>query len=937
MSFSVGSLVAARGRDWVVQPGSTDDCVLVRPLGGTDEELTGILPALEAIGPTVFDPPDPAAPGDHRAAALLRDALRIGFRSSAGPFRSLAAVAVEPRPYQLVPLLMALRLDPVRLLIADSVGIGKTIEAGLIARELLDTGEARRLAVLCPPHLAEQWRDELAAKFHLDATLVLASTAARLERDLPPQRTIFDVHPVVVVSMDFIKAERRRADFVRTCPDLVIVDEAHTCTLDASSSTQANQLRFELLKALAAEPTRHLLLVTATPHSGKPGAFRSLLSLLDAEFDTLPDDLSGDHNRRHRERLARHLVQRQRGDLAEFLGDTKFPQRLDAEVTYQLGPAYRELLTRVLRYCRELVADPAGGQHRQRIRYWSALALLRTLASSPAAAAATLRARANTADTATALEADEVGRQSLFDLVDDGEGVADATPGADLDDGEHPNRRRLLALARDADALCTPAADVKLARATALIKTLLDDGARPIVFCRFIATASYLAEHLRGALRGVEVGAVTGEVPAAEREARIAALAEHPRRVLVATDCISEGVNLQESFDAIVHYDLPWTPTRLEQREGRVDRFGQRASNVQVVTYWGADNLIDEVVLDVLVRKHRAIRQATGISVPVPGDAGEVLDALTTGLLQREVAVGDRLPGMEEFLNPSAANLLQEWERSAKAEQRSRALFAQHAIRPDEVAVEVAAQRAALGAQADVHRFLTAAVPGFGGTLSVTRTGALAIDLREAPPALRDAVPATTISGRLEPPVADGEALLARTHPLVAGLAAHTLATALDPLTASPARRCGVVRTADVARRTVLLVVRHRFQLVRYGRNVTDPAPLLAEDAAVLAFTGTLDDPVWLPDADAEALLHATPAGNIHRDQATQLLTPVIAALPALVAHLDADAAARAEVLRQAHERVRDAARARGIRVRVEPQPPADLLGVYLLLPKVSA
>jgi hypothetical protein len=401
---------------------------------------------------------------------LLRDALRIGFRSSAGPFRSLASVAVDPRPYQLVPLLMALRLDPVRLLIADGVGIGKTIEAGLIARELLDTGEARRLAVLCPPHLAEQWRDELLTKFGLDPTLVLASTASRLERDLPPGRTIFDVHPVVVVSTDFIKAERRRAEFVRTCPDLVIVDEAHTCSPDSSASGRARHQRFELLHALAVDPARHLLLVTATPHSGKPGAFRSLLSLLDPAFEHLPDDLSGDANRRHREHLARHFVQRQRGDIREFLGDTVFPDRYDAEETYRLTPDSRELVMKVLRYCRELVRDGAGGQHRQRVRYWSALALLRSLASSPAAAAATLRARASTADTSTAAEADDVGRLSLFDLLDDGEATVDAAPGADIDDGDHPNRRRLLAFAREADALSGPAADAKLDKGIKLIR-----------------------------------------------------------------------------------------------------------------------------------------------------------------------------------------------------------------------------------------------------------------------------------------------------------------------------------------------------------------------------------------------------------------------------------------------------------------------------------
>src|SRR5581483_10418027 len=113
--------------------------------------------------------------GDHRSCRLLRDAVRLGFRSSAGPFRSFGRIAVDPRPYQLVPLLMALRLDPVRLLIADDVGIGKTIEACLIARELLDRAEIRRLAVLCPPQLAEQWQRELAAKFHIDAELVLPS------------------------------------------------------------------------------------------------------------------------------------------------------------------------------------------------------------------------------------------------------------------------------------------------------------------------------------------------------------------------------------------------------------------------------------------------------------------------------------------------------------------------------------------------------------------------------------------------------------------------------------------------------------------------------------------------------------------------------------------------------------------------------------------
>ena len=162
--------------------------------------------------------PDPTKRGDYRSSRLLRDAVRLGFRSSAGPFRSFAKIAVEPRPYQLVPLLLALKLDPVRLLIADDVGIGKTIEAALIARELLDRGEADRLAVLCPPQLAGQWQSELREKFHIEAEQVLPSTATRLERPLRTGESIFDRYPYVIVSTDFVKSDRRRHDFLQGLP-----------------------------------------------------------------------------------------------------------------------------------------------------------------------------------------------------------------------------------------------------------------------------------------------------------------------------------------------------------------------------------------------------------------------------------------------------------------------------------------------------------------------------------------------------------------------------------------------------------------------------------------------------------------------------------------------------------------------------------------------
>lgn len=434
MNYTVGSLVRTRSREWVVLPESTDELLVLRPLGGTEDEVTGIYLPLELVEPATFDLPDPAQTGDYRSCRLLRDAVRLGFRSSAGPFRSFARIAVEPRPYQLVPLLMALKLDPVRILIADDVGIGKTIEACLIARELIDRGEVERLAVLCPPHLAEQWQGELRDKFHIDAELVLPSTATRLERNCRLGQSLFDLYPYVIVSMDFIKSDRRRDEFLRTCPELVIVDEVHTCA-DSGEGRGSRHQRHQLISGLASANEWHLILVTATPHSGKEEAFRSLLTFLHPDFANLPADLTGRHNEHHRCRLAAHFAQRRRGDIRHYMDtETPFPERDDIEATYTLSEEYKRLFDRVLRYARESITEASEeSKHHQRVRWWSALALLRSLASSPAAAASTLRNRAATIDAESPEEADEIGRRTVLDLMDDtsNEGI-DLPPGSNI-------------------------------------------------------------------------------------------------------------------------------------------------------------------------------------------------------------------------------------------------------------------------------------------------------------------------------------------------------------------------------------------------------------------------------------------------------------------------------------------------------------------------
>ncbi|MBT3326194.1 MAG: DEAD/DEAH box helicase [Gemmatimonadales bacterium] len=949
MNYSPGSLVNARGREWVVLPSSTDDLLMVRPIGGTDGEQTGIYLPIEGadVSPASFDPPDPRHVGDNASCRLLRDATRLGLRTGAGPFRCFAKIAVEPRPYQLVPLLMALKLDPVRVLIADDVGVGKTIEACLVARELLDRGEIQRLAVLCPPHLAEQWQAELHDKFHIEAELVLSSTANRLERSLYGSESLFEAIPYTVVSTDFIKTDRRRAEFLRSCPEFVIVDEAHTCAYDETTRSGRHQ-RHALVRDLGTDADRHLVLVTATPHTGNEGAFRSLLGLLNPDFADLPEDLSGSERAPLRQRIARHFVQRRRGDIRQYVeAVTQFPDREEREESYQLAASYKKLFDRALEYAREIVLDEREGRHRQRVRWWSMLALLRTLASSPAAAAATLRTRAASVGSETADDADEAGRRVVMDLDDaDGDEAPDVVPGSDYtEEGDDRRERdRLNAMARDAEKLMGKQ-DAKLSRATDLVNDLLADGYAPILFCRYIATAEYVAAELRKRLaNGIEVRAVTGQIQPRAREEQVQELGQAPRRVLVCTDCLSEGINLQEHFNAVMHYDLSWNPTRHEQREGRVDRYGQASPTVRTLTYYGMDNRIDGVVLDVLLRKHKTIRTQLGITVPVPGNTDDVVEAIFEGLLLREDAGGSvdpLLPGFDDFLRRQEAEVHAGWEAAADREKQSRTMFAQNTIRPEEVAEHLRAAQEAVGSGVDVRSFVEQAVRMHRGSVDATDRGtALRVDVRshEVHAGFRDAVGATEFTARFELPVGDGEIHLHRTQPIIEAMADHLVTTAIDPLLAEEAvaRRAGVIRTADVERATTLLLVRFRYDLTerRPGRETRT---MLAEDCDIVGFTGTPSAAEWL-DADAvENALAATPSANVVPEQATERVQRVVQAYDSLSERLASVADARAAALLQMHQTVREASRATGVRHAVSPKLPVDILGIYVYLPAGGA
>ena len=391
--FTPGSLVRARGRDWIVLPDREPGLLRLRPLTRGQADEVGIYLPLEGkqIASAEFEPPAAARPGDATGVMTLFNAARLNLRSGAAPFRSLGRISVVPRPYQFVPLIMALRLDPVRLLIADDVGVGKTIEAAMIARELLDRGIAKRLAVLMPGPSLRSVGAGAAREIRHRRVLVQPSPDCALERDRPRQDvSIFAYYPHLVASIDFVKSDRgaHRDAFLRDAPELVIVDEAHIAArpAGAGASDRAPAPR---------APARTREGSLAPPHSRHRYAPQRHRGELPVPARPPRREFWGRPQSLDERALLPHVILRRRRDVERWLGeDTPFPDRRSEEERYDLGGEYLKLFDDVLDYCRETVE---AGTHlkaaQQRVRHWAAIAILRCLLSSPDAAAAVLNTR----------------------------------------------------------------------------------------------------------------------------------------------------------------------------------------------------------------------------------------------------------------------------------------------------------------------------------------------------------------------------------------------------------------------------------------------------------------------------------------------------------------------------------------------------------------
>jgi superfamily II DNA or RNA helicase len=939
----------------VLLPSDQDDLLLLRPLTGATDEIVAVHKKLtdligfsfpdERVRSAKFPPPASDDLSNVAGAHLLWQAARLTLREGATPLRSLGRVSIRPRTYQFVPLLMALRLDTIRMLIADDVGVGKTVEGLLIVREMLDRGEIKSLCVLCPPYLCEQWQKELSEKFSLDAVIIRSGTVSQLERRIPSGAgSIFSYYPFQVVSIDFVKGDRKRDNFIQHCPGFVIVDEAHGAASAAGITSNQHQ-RHELLKDLAALPARHLVLLTATPHSGVPEAFRSLLALLRPEFASYEITSLTEPQRIE---LARHFVQRTRKDIEkDWEAEHCFPRRVPSDEHYRLSDAYGKLFQDTYEFCTELVRTGQSlDKRQQRVRYWAALALLRCVMSSPAAAVAALDRR----DGALPQTEDEVEfSQNIFESSNEQTDDSQPTPPVESAEQNLPetDRRKLRDLSRLAASIALTPDDTKLAGCAKLVAGLLREGFYPIVWCRYIATADYVAEGLQRALSrefaDVRVASITGMLSDDERRAKVAELTQEKRRVLVATDCLSEGINLQNAFNAALHYDLPWNPNRLEQREGRVDRFGQTLSKtVKTIRYFSPDNPVDGVVIRVLLNKAREIHQALGTHVPVPEESETVTQAVLKALFFRGRTVEEAMPQMELGLEiPEVAALHRSWDLDAAREKENRTRFAQRALKPDEVRQELEATDAVLGDPDAVRLFVLSAAQRLGVQIAPDRRPnvfriIVSPEARASlPTAIASALP-TTKTGHwfvsFISPTPEGAEYLGRNHRFVATLAQFLMEEALTKGAAARASRCGAMRTRAVSRLTNLYLLRLRFLIEQPDRT-----PMLAEEVLVIGHTGTADKPVWLASDEVLTLLEKAHAdANIGDEEKRELVSAALAGWEKLDSAIKENISDRAKALTEAHRRIRQAVSMKVRGLTVKPQMPPDLLGLLVLQPIVS-
>ena len=947
-----GKLVKFRGRRCVVQPSSDIEIILLKPLGGSDDEMISlfepVLQPFDKLEDDQFELPDKSDLDSFITAKLLYDAARLSFRQVSGPFRCMGKLSFRPRSYQLVPLIMALKQSVTRLLVADDVGVGKTIEAILILRELLERGTIKSFAVLCPPHLCEQWQKELSDKLDIDAVIIRSSTVAGLERKIVGDDTlnVFNYYPYQVVSIDYVKnGSAKMPAFLKDVPDLVIVDEAHTCTknLDFKKAGQSQQ-RYELLEKIAKNDQQHLLLLTATPHSGKDGEFKSLLGLVNPEFENYDfADLETSEKRK----VATHFIQRKRKNIEKWLDEeTPFPKRTTEELPYTLSASsdYYKLYQDVLKFARGISTEGVT-ENKARIKYFAALSLLRGVMSSPQAGFEMLQKRKSKITEPDEITADEVKDNPIVEKWDeqsDSEQI-EIIDRAGLSENEWNTLHKL---AQKAAELTKIDKDQKVKLGAEQIKLWINKGQSPIVFCRFIATAQYVAKILKEYLpKDVDVRAITSVLSDEERREKIDEMAKSPKRVLVATDCLSEGINLQDKFNAILHYDLPWNPNRLEQREGRVDRYGQpgwidkdgtHQNTIDVKVLFGEDNPMDVVVLKIIIEKIQRIQNTSGVSIALADNNRSVMDKVLKEVLLNPEQAQNRFSkqirldfGTSPELDELDVEITNEIEAAREKAEKIRSIFAHESIMPEDVKKDLHEVDEAIGNVATLEAFVLAAAKLLGASFDKIQGGYIFKKLNMDDWMASALGQGDKIHISFQSPTPQGFRYLGRNHRFVEQLCHRIIANSLDKeRKGNKAARASVFRTDAVEMQTTLI----QFRVRNVIREVSKQHEMVSEEMFLWGYEQTPDGIHALDIDQCKNLLHSSNALDISTERQKIIFEKELQHFGELHPDFIAVVTKRSDELVNAHTRFAKYIGAKRFEA-VTPVLPPDILGVYVLIP----
>jgi len=792
--------------------------------------------------------PDPDRVGDVGTNRLLVQAFRYSMVHGTAPLMSLRKSAVIPTEYQLAPVIMALNQGArVRMLIADDVGLGKTIEAGLITSELKSRNLASRILIICPQNLREQWKDALQYFFQIDAKILSSVHLRGLERGIPPGANPWAHYSCIITSIDYIKSERVRPFAISADWDLVIIDEAHLAAKPHRSSEGEStaMLRHTLAKEVA-KKTKHLLLLTATPHNGYTDTFASLLAMLDCGIVTGPPH----EPVINREVAKDHVCQRRRKDVVDWFSahaaeDNPFPARDQKEVVVDLAfPEEYAILNELDNYGTGLL-DLAKRDDRIEVRTmarWVVLHLHRRGLSSPRALRISLENRLKRIEEKIR-EKDDRTDQSISE--GHAKAVAlDEEADSDLSDEEASERldqvvygslsvleaeaehlRDLMKKARDV----TPAKDSKLRELTKK-DGYLDLAMRGqygprkvLIFTRYRDTLDYLVAEIPKRMKRIDpanVFAVYGDLNDKSRHEVMDAFIEAEYGVLVATDCISEGVNLQHMANQVIHYELPWNPNRLEQRNGRLDRYGQPEREVHIRTFVMRDTL-DAKILRVLYEKAQQIREDYGFSPPFFGDDADVISLIGEMGLDVDLPPAQRTLFDSYQERPGSKRPVDPFSEETIEKIKSESFYGQTDVDLADVRARMALSERIIGTEKDFERFVRYGLTRYGCTITENhdrnRTLRILLSSDLVVPGLPDVIEKATFEKRIALQELGIEQLNTG-HPVVRRLIELVKRDVFSPETELYGRVC-VVATPDVAHVTAL----YHF-LVRYSIGGTRPS-----------------------------------------------------------------------------------------------------------------